>query len=802
MHMNSGQRVPALAVRFWMAVTVLLFLTFISVPGSAQQSWHCPLRVPDRSVTICRPVTGVTYDSPVRVLAGASHSQPIQFMQVYLDGSKVHQASGDVADTNLILTPGAHHLTVQAIDALGSFKQSMDLVIHSRPYPRFAYLANSNDQTLSMFSIEAASGFVRQNGYVLAGDKPSGVAETWRGYVYAAGGTSGKLYAYRKAYGGRLTSVPGSPYSCGTDCRAVAVDALGNFVFSVDYATNTIRGFKINATTGALTPILGSPFSSGDKPNSVVINVRGILFVTNESSNTVSAFVIDPVSGALTPTPGSPIATGLSPRSAAVDPFGGRLYVLNYGSNTISAFRVTSNGTMSNLGSPVKTGSGPSSITVYPSGAFLYIAQAQSNTVSAFKLDIDGALHAIGTVASGPKPMAVRVDAQGKYALVANSGAPYELWVYKIDMTTGALTFVRGTRTRGSGIALAVSSGAAPLSIEPGFLYAGTADKSNYSGKVFGFAINSAGALSAVAGSPFAHPKGTTALAAHPTGAMLYAPGLKLPDQYGGIVAQYWVNRSTGALTQAAPYQHFEEFESYCMAVDPSGRFAYATSGNGVFEPWFTGWSVSASGGPLGGWLFYPGGIPWQYIGLDPTGKYAYRDNETLGIDALSGELFYEKYPEDSFGKISVDPTGRFAYGLGTDQIMSYSVSGSTGILKQVGTAVATGSGPVLIAVDPYGRFVYVANKNSNNVSAYKANLGNGTLTPIGSHPYAAGTGPIAITIDVTGKYLYVLNEASLDITAYRIAQSTGALTVLTGSPFRLLAPGMATSLTTIGKTN
>ncbi len=802
-------RVPSLAFFFWLTVAaILLLLTILTVPVHAQSTSPCALHGPNRSVTICRPVTGVTYDSPIRVLAAASHTQPVLAMQVYLDGTKLYQVSGDAADTNLILKPGTHHLTVKAVDAVGNFTKSMDVVIRTRLYPRAAYITNSNDQTLSVFSMEAASGFLRQNGYVLAGAKPSGVAETWRGFVYATGGTSGQLYAYRKSYAGRLLPVAGSPYACGSDCRAVAIDPTGKFVFTTDYASNAIRGFLINASTGALTPIAGSPFASGTNPNAAAISCRGILFVTNEGSNNVSAFAIDSVSGALTPAAGSPFATGLAPRAVAVDPFGYRLYVANYGGNSISAFRIAVGGTLSSMGAAIKTGSGPSSITVYPSGAFLYVTHSSANSVGAFKLDLDGALKPIGTVASGPQPAAISLDVQGSYALVVNAGAPYELWEYKVDLTTGVLKFVRGTRTRGSGVSLAVASTNNPIALAPGYLYAGTANASNYTGKVFAFSVNPNGSLTSVAGSPFAHSRGVTALAPHPMGNMLYAPGLKLPHESGGMIAQYWVNRSTSALTSVAPYENHEEFQSRSMVVDPSGRFAYAASGDGIMEPYFTGLSVTAGGGPISDWLFYPGGGPFESVLVDPTGKYLYLDegvymgggSAILGINPLTGDFASYDSPSQSIRRISIDPMGRFAYTLGGDQILSHYVSGSTGKLIQVGSALATGSGPAMIVVDPYARFVYVANKNSNTISAYKSNPGNGTLTAIGSYP--AGTGPVGLTIDITGTFLYVVNEASLDVTGYKINPTSGALSALAGSPFRLLAPGTATSLTMIGKVN
>jgi 6-phosphogluconolactonase (cycloisomerase 2 family) len=732
------------------------------------------------------------------VLAGAKHTKPITAIQVYVDSAKVYQGTGDSVDTNLILNSGTHRLTVQAVDAAGTFKATMNVNVASRPYPRFAYVANNNDQTLSTYLFEASTGFARQNGYVIAGAKPSGVAESKLGFAFATGGTDGKVYAYAKTYGGRLLPVTGSPFACGSDCRAVATDATGKFVYVADYTGNTISGFKVNSSTGALTAVAGSPWASGgQKPSAIAISGRGVLFATNEGSNKVASFTIDAVSGALTPAAGSPIVTGTGPQAVAVNPAGTRLYVANGSGNSISAYKVASGGVMTLLQTVAV--SGPGKIAIYPSGAFLFVTQGAANKVAAFRLDNNGALHTIGVYATGPKPQAIATDVQGKYALVAHGGAPYELWIYKIDLTSGALTFVRSSRTHGQGTAIAVSSGSAAVAVSPGYLYAGTANKANYSGEVFGFAIAASGGLSTVAGSPFAHPRGVTAMAVHPMGSMLYAPGLKLQDEFSGVVAQYWVNRNTGVLTAAASYHDFEEFQSYSMVIDPSGRFAYAASGYGVTEPFENGWSVPASGGPLSNWLFYPKSPIWYTISIDPTGKYLFADGQPAAINPVTGD-FDAPGENGVAGKLVVDPTGRFGWGLVGDEIRTYYVSGTTGALTQVGSGKPTGTGAAKIAVDPYGRFVYVANQNSNDVSGFVVNLGNGSLTTIGSTRFAAGTGPVDVTVDATGHYVYVVNSISLDVSAYTINQSTGALKSMTGSPFKLLAPGVATTVVTIPK--
>ena len=74
------------------------------------------------------------------------------------------------------------------------------------------------------------------------------------------------------------------------------------------------------------------------------------------------------------------------------------------------------------------------------------------------------------------------------------------------------------------------------------------------------------------------------------------------------------------------------------------------------------------------------------------------------------------------------------------------SKASATGALTSLGATVAAGSGPRSIAVDPTGKFVYVANLGSGSISAYSANATTGALTSLGA-PVAAGVNPFSITV-------------------------------------------------------
>jgi DNA-binding beta-propeller fold protein YncE len=64
--------------------------------------------------------------------------------------------------------------------------------------------------------------------------------------------------------------------------------------------------------------------------------------------------------------------------------------------------------------------------------------------------------------------------------------------------------------------------------------------------------------------------------------------------------------------------------------------------------------------------------------------------------------------------------------------------------LTSLGAAVAAGTSPVSVTVDPSGKFAYAANYGSSDVSAYSINTTTGVLTSLGA-AVAAGTTPYSV---------------------------------------------------------
>ena len=137
----------------------------------------------------------------------------------------------------------------------------------------------------------------------------------------------------------------------------------------VNAVDNNVSGYRIDATSGALTPIAGSPFPAGSFPRSVVVDPGGkFAYVANQVSNNVSAFRINE-SGALTEITGSPFTAGVGPCSVAISSTGAFAFVVNEGGGNISAYQIQIDGGLRSIAdSPFAAGNDPVDVIVHPSG--------------------------------------------------------------------------------------------------------------------------------------------------------------------------------------------------------------------------------------------------------------------------------------------------------------------------------------------------------------------------------------------------------------------------------------------------
>jgi 6-phosphogluconolactonase (cycloisomerase 2 family) len=170
---------------------------------------------------------------------------------------------------------------------------------------------------------------------------------------------------------------------------------------------------------------------------------------------------------------------------------------------------------------------------------------------------------------------------------------------------------------------------------------------------------------------------------------------------------------------------------------------------------------------------------------------------------------------------LAVTPDGKFLYVANRfdGSVTQYSVDASSGALAVVQN-YAVGTAPIGLAVTPNGGFLYAANSgaNSNGVSAFaicnqvvtscvNPTQPDGTLTPVSGSPFAAGLDPVAMVVVPSGRFLFVADQQSNQISEFKISTGTGVLapnsqtTISTGANPAWLAfrAGTSTIATTGG---
>jgi 6-phosphogluconolactonase (cycloisomerase 2 family) len=135
---------------------------------------------------------------------------------------------------------------------------------------------------------------------------------------------------------------------------------------------------------------------------------------------------------------------------------------------------------------------------------------------------------------------------------------------------------------------------------------------------------------------------------------------------------------------------------------------------------------------------------------------------------------------------LAADPSGKFLFvaNAQSNNISAFSIDQTTGSLTPVpGSPFATGNGPASLAVDAGGKYLYVANSGDGNISGYSMDGSTGTLAPLGGFPVATGSNPKAMATDAGG-FVYVVNGGSDSLSIFQVNAGTGALSAVTGSPF------------------
>lgn len=322
------------------------------------------------------------------------------------------------------------------------------------------------------------------------------------------------LYATSNSHGGEILAFPIDPNSGalgGPTSSAAPIDASGiassqhKFLYVSDGQTG-INAFSIDQSTGVLSLVPGSPFSTfGLSHFSPVALVAAPTAVYANDSNGVTGFMIG-TTGTLTPIVGSPYAGGLSGQTTLgqlnTTPVNTFLYATNPSdpNGAISVFRIAdlNSGILTPVIGNFTTGpsSGPNSIVLADklSPPIVFVALENARAMAAFVVDVTtGTLTPVhgSPFAKGFAPRSLSLSARQTFLYSIDND---ELNAYSIS-GDGVLAQLRGFPL--------------PLSSKPGSIAVGANDSLYVSlpdlNEIEGFSINPTdGSLAPMQSSPFA----------------------------------------------------------------------------------------------------------------------------------------------------------------------------------------------------------------------------------------------------------------------------------------------------------
>ncbi len=659
--------------------------------------------------------------------------------------------------------------------------------------PRFAYVVNSYDNTLSGFIVDNRSGQLRHNGHVPVGKFPSSVVTHPSGkFVYVSQQTSMRVSGFAvDSMTGRLTPLPGSPYNPKISSPFwMATDPAGKYLYLAGRNSLNIGAMAINAQTGELTPVKGAPFPGGKMPRSVAVAPSGqFVYMTNIMDDNVSGYRIDPLTGTLTNLPGSPYAAGDAPQFIDIHPSGKFAFLTSWNTKSILTYAIDSvTGVLQRqnefaLGSKVF----PFGIRLDSKGRHLYATDFFGG-VMGFNVNIaDGGLTAIvGSpfAAIGKLPATLVMEPSGQFAFSPNYDS-HDITTYAVDSGTGALNALETTWSRPGPRAMAIVSGDKPVEFQPQSIYVTNADDNTLTA----YRIDAEnGSLKAVATRPTGiNP---TSVSVNTTGRYVY-----VTNAGSNTISAYQVDPTTGIPKEIPSSPIKTRNDPRSLALDYNDHYAYVAN---TAEHAMSIFVVDSTTGTLRELTQVdqpaivfprPAGVEPRSVLLHPASRFSYV------VDATDSRVFVYRYysagpmaDEISQDRIffevaknpvalAADPRGKFLY-LAHGSINAlgvYSINIFNGEVKAVpGSPFPAGTSPTAVAVHPGGHYVYVANKGSNDITVYYADTAQSRFTRVGQ--VKSGAAPVAISVEGSGRFVYVTNEGSNTVSIYSIDSASGML--------------------------
>ncbi|HUO66018.1 MAG TPA: beta-propeller fold lactonase family protein, partial [Gammaproteobacteria bacterium] len=251
-------------------------------------------------------------------------------------------------------------------------------------------------------------------------------------FLYSIELASNPLDAFAIQADGSLLSVAGAPFDAGESIATLTADPAADFLYAVA-ASGDLKVYSIDPSTGALT--LRSTVSGPAAGGSALITPEG-RFLYDTSPTGIYEFSIDASTGALAQLAGSPVAYNIVPGPGVIHPSGKFLYVTNADQAVTSNAQLSAWSIDSQTGELTAIALSPAavtaaqqiSVTIDGSGQYAIVTTAPPQGVSAgcfYELAVDagtGLLTPVSGVGTAAECGPFAADASYNFLYGGSSG--------------------------------------------------------------------------------------------------------------------------------------------------------------------------------------------------------------------------------------------------------------------------------------------------------------------------------------------------------------------------------------------
>jgi len=671
--------------------------------------------------------------------------------------------------------------------------------------PRFAFSANSFNDTVSQYIVDSKEGRLIPNGLAAASHFPSSIAvHPSNKYVFVTTQSNTELHIYSLDNDtGRLQEINALQAQVASPF-AITFDQSGRFVYVAGRVSGNIMGFSFDANTGKIKPISGMPVSAQQRTRQFAVHPSGkYLYAVNVYSDNVSAFKIDETTGMLSKVPGSPFSVGIAPidmmlpmndipqgisqgpYNIQIHPSGKFLYVPNWMSASVSAFKINpSTGSLELIkGSPFKSDPHPYDVVLSPDGRYLYSIHWAMNTIVGFAIDTETGtlrrLSKVGMNTLGSGPVDSWFDGPANTLYISHYYT-HNIASYVYNPNDGSLTLNNSTPSRSGPRSISVSYGENPVRLSSRTLYSLSATEKSLTA----YNIDTqTGKLKNIANTRLV---GNPVSMAYDSVNNIVYVVTNAPDE----LQAYALDKNNKIQSAVkAPVKLIETPSS--VAVGRNGYIIYITSAVRDRLSLFERHPVT---GEIKEWPESPRSTKSypSSVKIDPASRFAFvlsEKSNTIGSyryrDGL-WPLVDEGITRPRLGKdnseiidMATDPLGNYIYAADAknNEILAYWINTSSGYLENAKASnFKVGRRPTSVLVHPSGKWAYVVNNLDNTIYCYSVKILDGSLDKKLQTINTLAL-PQDLKMDASGRFAYLRYQDSEKVSLYTVDDTNGRLT-------------------------